>query len=244
VETVNTPPLISSVRIQEATLGELGESQRDGSMWCATEPYYKIVWHYLDADGDAQASSIIDLLDAGDGTTKVTPTINRLSGDILLVSGSASDGDYRIIAREFKPLVDLGLNKSFFARVQSKDARGLLSAIVPNSPNSDSLATNTPTSDYPLISVTTDPNVMKTNTPIKFNSTVTRISSPFSYDWTFAGGTPEKANKSTTNVIFSDVITNGKAYNLTIKKGDNQCGLWGGNVEEGKEKPPRYLEEN
>jgi hypothetical protein len=241
-DTVNTPPVISDVRIEPATLGELIDSDREGSMWCAEQPAYKITWHYFDADGDIQASSTINLLNPNNGNTKIIPTINRLS-PIAKVTSTDPDANarYKIIVTEFKPLVDLGFNKSVFAQIQSEDGRRLLSAI---DSNSNSLATTTPTADYPLISVTYDPNEMKVNEPVKFSSNITRVSPPFSYDWTFASGTPNKSDKSTTTVVFSDVITDGKAYNLTIKKGDNQCSLWGGNVGGGKDKPPRYLEEN
>lgn len=239
VETVNTPPVISDVQIEAATLGELGDPDREGPMWCAEQPAYKISWHYFDADGDNQASSTIKLIKPGN---VIFFNINRLSPIAKVVSTDPdANARYKIIATEFKPLTDLGFDRSFFARVQSEDSRGLLSAI---DANSDSLATTTPPLDYPLISVNHDPTEMKVNEPVKFSSNITRVSLPFSYDWTFASGTPDKASNSTTTVIFSDAVTNGKAYNLTIKKGDNQCSLWGGNVGGGKEKPPRYLEEN
>jgi hypothetical protein len=239
-DTINTLPVISNVRVEEATLGEIGEPQRGGSMWCASDPAYRITWHYLDVDGDTQSSSTIDLLDSADD--HVVRSITRLSGDILLVSGSASDGDYKIIAREFKPFSDLvGYSQPFYARVQSKDNRGLSSQAV------NSLVVTTPTSTYPLISVSYSPNEMKVNEPVKFSSNITRTnpSSSLSYDWTFASGTPKTSNKSTTTVLFGDGVNDGKAYNLTIKNGDNQCSLWGGNVGGSKgDKPPRSLEEN
>lgn len=240
VETVNTPPVISEVKIEAATLGELGDFEREGPMWCAEQPAYKISWHYFDADGDIQASSTIKLIK---NSTEIFSNINRL-GPIAKVISTDPDANarYKIIATEFKPLIDLGLNKSFFARIQSEDGRGLLSAV---DVNSDSLATTTPTLDYPLISVVHEPIEMKVNEPVKFSSNITRVALPFSSDWTFASGTPKKSDKSTTTAIFSDVINNSKAYNLTIKKGENQCGLWGGNVGGSKgEKPPRSLEEN
>jgi hypothetical protein len=242
VDTVNTPPVISDVRIEPATLGELIDSDREGSMWCAEQPTYKITWHYFDADGDHQASSTINLLNPDNGNSKIIPTINRLSPIAKVVSTDPdSNARYKILATEFKPLVDLGFNKNLFAQVQSEDGRGLLSAI--NS-NSNSLGTTTPASDYPLISVNHDPNEMKVNEPVKFSSNITRISPPFSYEWTFASGTPKTSDKSGLTVVFGDVVTDGKAYNLTIRKGDNWCSLWGGNVGGGKEKPPRYFEEN
>ena len=233
-ETLNTPPVVSNVLIEEPTLGELGDLNREGDFWCAEVPTYKVSWQYFDEDGDAQSSVKIVLNNA----TKEVITINRNSGAILPLAG----GRYQIITTELgDPLLhpDLGPNTEFSATVEATDARGLVSEGPATSPS-----VTTTDSAYPLLDVVQDPVPAKINLSIKYTAEAERVNGTPNYTWEFKNGFPATSSKTTETVIFDAVVDDGRAYHLTGIKNGKECGLWGGNVEDGTGKPPRYLEEN
>lgn len=236
VTTSNTPPTVVEVLIEEPTLGELRELNREGDFWCAEIPTYKVSWKYSDADNDAQGPTEI-IIKKPDGT--VVETINRTAGEVVL----REDGRHQIITTELgNPLLHpkLGLSASLQATVQATDARGLASEVSAPSP-----IVTTANSEYPLLGVDQDPVLAQINIPVKYTANVLRINgSPNSYAWEFQGGTPAISDQKKQTVLFTSPVTNGKAYHLTVVKDGKQCGLWGGNVTDGTGRPPRSFEEN
>jgi hypothetical protein len=236
VNTSNTPPTVVDVLVEEPTLGELRELNREGDFWCAEIPTYKVSWKYSDADGDAQDSTII-VIKKPDGT--VVETINRRAGEVVL----RADGRHQIITSELgNPLLrpELGLSASLQATVQATDARGLASVVSEPSP-----IVTTANSEYPLLGIDQDPVLAQINIPVKYTANVLRITgSPNSYTWEFQGGTPATSDKRKETVLFTSPVIDSKAYHLTVVKDSKQCGLWGGNVTDGTGKPPRSFEEN
>jgi len=207
----NNEPVVSNVQVTEATLSEVGETNRSGPVWCATTPAYKVTWNYNDQDGDdTNSTQIIFKTPNGQTLTSVT--------DNSLIS-SGGQGIYFLS----DPIGKLGSKQNFKASVIAQDVRGAYSQ------EAQSSTKQTPQHYYPLVDFTWDPNPMTLNVPTTFDGSSTQDRSggvwPIqTWSWLFIGGTPETA---TTQIATSTFFTaSNSPVTLTVKdSNNNSCSI-------------------
>ncbi len=205
VGVTNNPPEVSNVVLQDPS--EINPTES----WCSADPRYRVSWTYTDPDQDPQggAQVVLENTDNGD-------QINSFP-----VTGSVSVLDIT------NPLIAIGRNTAFRARVRVQDSAGAWSTA-----NTDfgtwSASNATTTIDHypPLFEATSTPESVPitSNTFVNFNTLVTSRmpSAPIKkYIWTFERGNPETASTASAHVRFSTFGDTNEGNKVTLTIADS-----------------------